>query len=199
MFELPRLEYEYSALEPYIDEQTMRIHYTKHHQAYTDNFNKAIQGTNLENKDAEDIIKELNKVPENIRTAVRNNGGGYVNHMLFWQILKKDIKLKGEIEREITKKFGSFDKFKEEFSNAAMTQFGSGWAWLVINKSQLEIMKTSNQDNPLTEGKIPVLCLDVWEHSFYLKWKNEKNKYIEAWWNVVNWDKVEELYKKATK
>src|SRR3989344_9263696 len=125
MIELPKIEYGYNALEPYIDEQTMRIHHTKHHQAYTDNFNKAIQNTNLEGKKAEEIIKELNKVPESIRTVVRNNGGGYVNHALFWQILKKDVKIDGEIEKAIIKKFGSFDKFKEEFSNAAMTQFGS--------------------------------------------------------------------------
>jgi len=194
MIELPKIEYGYNALEPYIDEQTMRIHHTKHHQAYTDNFNKAIENTNLKNKKPEEIIMNLNLVPENIRTAVRNNGGGYVNHKLFWQILKKDVKIKGEILEALNAKFGSFDKFKEEFSNAAMTQFGSGWAWLVVNKGNLEIMKTSNQDSPLTEGKTPILCIDVWEHSFYLKWQYQKNKYIESWWNVVNWDKVNELY-----
>ena len=194
MVKLPQLEYEYNALEPYIDEQTMRIHHSKHHQAYTDNFNKAIEGTDLSNKEAEDIIKNLNKVPENIRNAVRNNGGGYVNHKLFWQILKKDVKIKGEIEKAILKKFGSFDKFKEEFSNAAMTQFGSGWAWLVVNKSQLEIVKTSNQDSPLTEGKIPILCIDVWEHSFYLHYQNRRAEYVQIFFNVINWDKVNKLY-----
>jgi len=194
MVKLPQLEYEYNALEPYIDEQTMRIHHSKHHQAYTDNFNKAIEGTDLSNKEAEDIIKNLNKVPENIRNAVRNNGGGYVNHKLFWQILKKDVKIKGEIEKAILKKFGSFDKFKEEFSNAAMTQFGSGWAWLVVNKSQLEIVKTSNQDSPLTEGKIPILCIDVWEHSYYLHYQNRRAEYIQNFFNVINWDKVNKLY-----
>ena len=194
MVKLPQLEYEYNALEPYIDEQTMRIHHSKHHQAYTDNFNKAIEGTDLSNKEAEDIIKNLNKVPENIRNAVRNNGGGYVNHKLFWQILKKDVKIKGEIEKAILKKFGSFDKFKEEFSNAAMTQFGSGWAWLVVNKSQLEIVKTSNQDSPLTEGKIPILCIDVWEHSYYLHYQNRRAEYIKNFFNVINWDKVNKLY-----
>ena len=194
MVKLPQLEYEYNALEPYIDEQTMRIHHSKHHQAYTDNFNKAIEGTDLSNKEAEDIIKNLNKVPENIRNAVRNNGGGYVNHKLFWQILKKDVKIKGEIEKAILKKFGSFDKFKEEFSNAAMTQFGSGWAWLVVNKNQLEIVKTSNQDSPLTEGKIPILCIDVWEHSYYLHYQNRRAEYIQNFFNVINWDKVNKLY-----
>ena len=194
MVKLPQLEYEYNALEPYIDEQTMKIHHSKHHQAYTDNFNKAIEGTDLSNKEAEDIIKNLNKVPENTRNAVRNNGGGYVNHKLFWQILKKDVKIKGEIEKAILKKFGSFDKFKEEFSNAAMTQFGSGWAWLVVNKSQLEIVKTSNQDSPLTEGKIPILCIDVWEHSYYLHYQNRRAEYIQNFFNVINWDKVNKLY-----
>ena len=194
MIELPKIEYGYNALEPYIDEQTMRIHHTKHHQAYTDNFNKAIENTNLKNKKPEEIIMNLNLVPENIRTAVRNNGGGYVNHKLFWQILKKDVKIKGEIEKAILKKFGSFDKFKEEFSNAAMTQFGSGWAWLVVNKSQLEIVKTSNQDSPLTEGKIPILCIDVWEHSYYLHYQNRRAEYIQNFFNVINWDKVNKLY-----
>src|SRR3989344_1657286 len=194
MVKLPQLEYEYNALEPYIDEQTMRIHHSKHHQAYTDNFNKAIEGTDLSNKEAEDIIKNLNKVPENIRNAVRNNGGGYVNHKLFWQILKKDVKIKREIEKAILKKFGSFEKFKEEFSNAAMTQFGSGWAWLVVNKSQLEIVKTSNQDSPLTEGKIPILCIDVWEHSYYLHYQNRRAEYVQNFFNVINWDMVNNLY-----
>ena len=194
MIELPKIEYGYNALEPYIDEQTMRIHHTKHHQAYTDNFNKAIENTNLKNKKPEEIIMNLNLVPENIRTAVRNNGGGYVNHKLFWQILKKDVKIKGEILKAINEKFSSFDKFKEEFSNAAMTQFGSGWAWLVMNKGSLEIMKTSNQDSPLTEGKNPILCIDVWEHAYYLKYQNKRVEYVQNFFNVINWDKVNELY-----
>jgi Fe-Mn family superoxide dismutase len=194
MIKLPQLNYEYDALEPYIDGQTMRIHHSKHHQAYTDNFNKAITGTNLENKEPEEIIKGLNQVPENIRTAVRNNGGGYINHNLFWQILKKDVEVKGEILEVINTKFGSFDKFKEEFSNIAMTQFGSGWAWLVMNKGQLEIVKTSNQDSPLTEDKTPILCLDVWEHSYYLLYQNRRAEYVQNFFNVINWDKVNELY-----
>jgi len=197
MIKLPQLEYEYNALEPYIDEQTMRIHHSKHHQAYTDNFNKAIENTDLKDKEPEDIIKNLNKVPESIRTAVRNHGGGYVNHKLFWQILKKDVKIKGEIEKAILKKFGSFDKFKEEFSNAAMTQFGSGWAWLVVNKGQLEIVKTPNQDSPLTDGKTPILCIDIWEHSYYLLYKQNRAEYIKNFFNVINWDRVNELYLKA--
>ena len=197
MIKLPQLEYEYNALEPYIDEQTMRIHHSKHHQAYTDNFNKAIENTDLKDKEPEDIIKNLNKVPESIRTAVRNHGGGYVNHKLFWQILKKDVKIKGEIEKAILKKFGSFDKFKEEFSNAAMTQFGSGWAWLIVNKGQLEIVKTPNQDSPLTDGKTPILCIDIWEHSYYLLYKQNRAEYIKNFFNVINWDRVNELYLKA--
>ena len=196
MAELPKLGYEYNALEPYIDEQTMRIHHSKHHQAYTDNFNKAVQGTSLEKKDPEEIIKNLSSVPENIKAAVRNNGGGYVNHKLFWQVLKKDVKIKGEIEKAILKKFGSFDKFKEEFSNAAMTQFGSGWAWLVLNKENLEIMKTANQDSPLTEGKIPILCLDVWEHAYYLLYNQRRKDYVDNFFNVINWTKVNELFLK---
>jgi len=196
MAELPKLGYEYNALEPYIDEQTMRIHHSKHHQAYTDNFNKAVQRTSLEKKDPEEIIKNLSSVPENIKAAVRNNGGGYVNHKLFWQVLKKDVKIKGEIEKAILKKFGSFDKFKEEFSNAAMTQFGSGWAWLVLNKENLEIMKTANQDSPLTEGKIPILCLDVWEHAYYLLYNQRRKDYVDNFFNVINWTKVNELFLK---
>ena len=196
MAELPKLGYEYNALEPYIDEQTMRIHHSKHHQAYTDNFNKAVQRTSLEKKDPEEIIKNISSVPENIRAAVRNNGGGYINHKLFWQILKKDVKIKGEIEKAILKKFGSFDKFKEEFSNAAMTQFGSGWAWLVLNKENLEIMKTANQDSPLTEGKIPILCLDVWEHAYYLLYNQRRKDYVDNFFNVINWTKVNELFLK---
>ena len=194
MFELPKLNYEYNALEPYIDEETMKIHHTKHHQAYTDNFNKAIGGTD---KSAEEIIAGLNEVPEDKRVAVRNNGGGYVNHKLFFSILKKDVECDGKIMNEINKEFGSFDKFKEEFSNAALTQFGSGWAWLVVSRGKLEIIKTGNQDSPLTEGKKPILGIDVWEHAYYLKYKNKRAEYVENFFKVINWGRVNELYLKS--
>ncbi|MBU0530313.1 MAG: superoxide dismutase [Candidatus Aenigmatarchaeota archaeon] len=197
-FELPQLGYAYDALEPHIDKETMTIHHTKHHQAYTDKFNAALEGhDNLKQMSAEEIITKLNSVPEEVRSAVRNNGGGYLNHSFFWPLLKKDVEFKGEIADAITTKFGSFDKFKEEFTNAAATQFGSGWAWLVLSNGELEIMKTSNQDSPLTEGKTPLLCIDVWEHSYYIKYKNDRPAYIKAFWNVVNWDQVNEHFVKA--
>jgi len=197
-FELPELGYAYDALEPYIDARTMEIHHSKHHQAYTNNFNKALEGNEeLSKKEAEEIIKNLNSFPESIRAAVRNNGGGYVNHNFFWTLLKKDVELKGKIKEEIDKTFGNFDKFKEEFSKAAATRFGSGWAWLVWNNGKLEIMSTANQDSPLSEGKTLLLCLDVWEHSYYLKYQNKRNEYIEAFFNVINWDKINEYFEKV--
>ncbi|MBS3143695.1 superoxide dismutase [Candidatus Woesearchaeota archaeon] len=191
MFELPKLNYKYNALEPYIDEETMRIHHSKHHQAYTDNFNKAIGETE---ESAEDIIADIDEISEDKRTAVRNNGGGYINHKLFFSLLKKDVECRGEILRAINKKFGSFDKFKEEFGNAAKTQFGSGWAWLVVDEGELKIVKTSNQDSPLSDGKKPILCIDVWEHSYYLKYQNRRPEYIENFFHVINWNKVNELF-----
>jgi|SRR3989344_2524113 len=191
MFELPKLNYKYNALEPYIDEETMRIHHSKHHQAYTDNFNKAIGETE---ESAEDIIADIDEISEDKRTAVRNNGGGYINHKLFFSLLKKDVECRGEILRAINKKFGSFDKFKEEFGNAAKTQFGSGWAWLVVDEGELKIVKTSNQDSPLSDGRKPILCIDVWEHSYYLKYQNRRPEYIENFFHVINWNKVNELF-----
>lgn len=196
MIELPKLKYEYNALEPYMDEETIRIHHSKHHQTYTNNINKIIENTNLKDKKPEDIIKNLNEVSEDIRTAVRNNGGGYTNHKFFWTILKKDTEFKGEIAEAIKEKFESYEKFKEELSNAALTQFGSGWAWLVINNNKLEIVKTSNQDSPLTDGKTPILCIDVWEHAYYLKYNNRRAEYVENFFNIINWNKVNELYLK---
>ena len=190
MFELPKLNYKYNALEPYIDEETMRIHHSKHHQAYTDNFNKAIGETE---ESAEDIIADIDEISEDKRTAVRNNGGGYINHKLFFSLLKKDVECRGEILRAINKKFGSFDKFKEEFGNAAKTQFGSGWAWLVVDEGELKIVKTSNQDSPLSDGRKPILCIDVWEHSYYLKYQNRRSEYVENFFHVINWNKVNEL------
>lgn len=196
--ELPKLEYNYDALEPFIDARTMEIHHSKHHKAYVDNLNKALENNQeLQDKSAEELIKELDQIPENIRTAVRNNGGGHVNHTFFWKILKKDIEPKGEIIEAIKKKFGSFEAFKEEFINAAMTRFGSGWAWLVLNNNELEVINTPNQDSPLTQGKTPLLTIDVWEHAYYLNYQNKRKEYLEAFFNIINWEKVNENYKKA--
>ncbi len=199
---LPELPYDYNALEPYIDEQTMRIHHTKHHQTYIDKLNIALEGhTELQAKTAEDLIKNLNVVPEAIRTAVRNHGGGHANHSFFWPIMKNDKQVaEGEISDAINKKFGSFDKFKEMFSNSSATLFGSGWAWLsVASDGSLEIVTTPNQDNPLTQTKIPVLGIDVWEHAYYLKYQNKRADYIAAWFNVINWEKVDEHFRDAMK
>ena len=198
-FELPKLDYEYNALEPYIDEKTMTIHHSKHHQAYCDNFNKALENEGLkefEDMDAEDIIVNINKIPETSRNAIRNHGGGFINHNFFWKIMTPNSggEPKGELFNAITAKFGSFDKFKEQFNNAAMTRFGSGWAWLVLNNGELEIISTANQDSPLSDGKIPLLCIDVWEHAYYLTYQNKRADYINAFWNVVNWKYVEKLY-----
>jgi Fe-Mn family superoxide dismutase len=201
-YELPKLPYPYDALEPHIDAKTMEIHYTKHHQAYIDNVNKAIKGTDLEKKTVEDLISDLNAVPENIRTVVRNNGGGHANHSFFWKIMGPNAggEPKGKLADDIKSTFGSFNDFKEKFAAAGAGRFGSGWAWLVVNNGKLEICSTANQDNPLMgkaiagcEGK-PVLGLDVWEHSYYLKYQNRRPDYIKAWWNVVNWDAVAKNY-----
>lgn len=195
---LPDLPYDYDALEPYIDEQTMKIHHTKHHQAYVDKLNKALENhKDLQNKPAEELIKDLNSIPEEIRTAVRNHGGGHFNHSFWWPMLKKDTEFKGEIAEAINKKFGSLDKFKEEFSKAALTLFGSGWAWLVLNNGELEIVQTPNQDSPLTQGKIPLIALDVWEHAYWKKYINRRNEYVEAFFNVINWEQAEENFKQA--
>jgi Fe-Mn family superoxide dismutase len=199
--ELPKLPYDYSALEPFIDTQTMTIHHAKHHQAYTDKFNAALEGhADLQQKSAEEIIKNLDSVPESIRAAVRNHGGGYVNHAFFWTIMKNDKQSpQDEIAEAISRKFGSFDKFKEQFSASAATLFGSGWAWLVASNDQIEITTTSNQDSPLTVGKIPLLTIDVWEHAYYLKYQNRRPEYIAAFFNVINWEKVNEHFKNAMK
>ena len=195
---LPDLPYEYNALEPYIDEQTMRIHHTKHHQAYIDKLNGAIKGTKFENIDINEVLKKINDVPENIRTIVRNHGGGHSNHSFFWQVMapKAGGEPTGKVGDVITKTFGSFDKFKEEFTNAGLNRFGSGWAWLVLNKGKLEVYSTANQDSPLMEYKVPILGVDVWEHSYYLLYHQRRADYLKAWWNVVNWKKVDELFNK---
>ncbi|GGI40036.1 superoxide dismutase [Mammaliicoccus stepanovicii] len=197
-FELPKLPYAYDALEPHIDKETMEIHHTKHHNTYVTKLNDAIKGTDLESKSIEDIVKNLNSVPDNIRTAVQNNGGGHLNHSLFWELLTPNgSEPSGEIVDAISSTFGSLDKFKEEFAAAAAGRFGSGWAWLVVDNGELAIVSTPNQDNPVSEGKTPVLGLDVWEHAYYLNYQNRRPDYINAFWNVVNWDKVNELYQAA--
>jgi Fe-Mn family superoxide dismutase len=197
-FELPELPYAYDALEPHIDKETMEIHHTKHHNTYVTKLNDAVKGTEWESKDVEDVVKNLNSVPDDIKTAVRNNGGGHYNHSLFWQLLTPDnTELSGDLKDAIEAKFGSVEDFKDQFETAAAGRFGSGWAWLVVNNGELEIVTTPNQDNPVTDGQTPVLGVDVWEHAYYLKYQNKRPEYLKAFWNVVNWDKVSGLYKAA--
>lgn len=199
-YTLPELGYEYGALEPYIDVKTMEIHHDKHHKAYCDKFNAVLEKyPELGKKSAEELIKNINSLPEEIKAGVRNFGGGFINHNFFWGILRKDVRIFGKVKGAIEKNFGSFDKFKEEFSNSAVSLFGSGWTWLVINNGKLEIMNTFNQDSPLSVGKIPILTIDLWEHSYYLKFQNRRADYIKEFWNIVNWNRVEELYNKAIK
>jgi Fe-Mn family superoxide dismutase len=191
-FELPELPYAHDALEPHVDTRTMEIHHGKHHNAYIGNANKALAGTEWENAAVEDVVTRLSDVPENIRQAVRNNAGGHANHSLFWQVMGPGGggAPSGALGDAIDSAFGGFDTFKEGFAKAGVTRFGSGWAWLVKTGSGLEIMSTPNQDSPLTEGKTPLLGLDVWEHAYYLNYQNRRPDYIGAWWNVVNWDEV---------
>ncbi|GIO23125.1 superoxide dismutase SodA [Oceanobacillus sp. J11TS1] len=199
-FELPELPYAYDALEPTIDKETMNIHHTKHHNTYVTKLNDALEGhEDLQNKSVEELVADLDAVPENIRTAVRNNGGGHANHSFFWKLLSPNGggEPSGELAEKINSKFGSLDKFKEEFAAAAAGRFGSGWAWLVLNNGELEITSTPNQDSPLSEGKTPLLGLDVWEHAYYLKYQNKRPEYISAFWNVVNWDQVANNYEAA--
>lgn len=198
-YKLPELPYAYDALEPHIDKETMTIHHTKHHNTYVTNLNKAIEGSALAEKSVDELVADLNAVPEDIRTAGRNNGGGHANHSLFWTLLSPNGggEPTGELAEEIKNTFGSFDQFKEKFAAAAVGRFGSGWAWLVVNNGKLEITSTPNQDSPLSEGKTPVLGLDVWEHAYYLNYQNRRPDYISAFWNVVNWDEVARLYSEA--
>jgi superoxide dismutase, Fe-Mn family len=196
MHELPKLTYAYNALEPFIDEQTMKLHHDKHHQTYVDKLNEAVKGSVVESWKVEKLMTDLAKVPESIRPTVRNHGGGVFNHNFFWTILKKGVSIKGDIAKAIDTEFGSFEKFKEQFKTAALGQFGSGWAWLVLNKGKLEIVKTSNQDCPLSEGKIPLLTIDVWEHAYYLKYQNRRAEYVDNFFNVIDWEKVNDLLKK---
>ena len=199
--EVPALPYSYDALEPYIDEQTMHLHHDKHHAAYVTKLNGAIEKhPELASKSAEELIRNLNSLPEDIRGVVRNNGGGHVNHTMFWQIMgpKKGGNPAGAIADAINKTFGSFDAFKGKFEAAGVNQFGSGWAWLVRTKSgQFEVKSTPNQDNPMMNGEFPVLGNDVWEHAYYLKYQNRRPDYLKAWWNVVNWDEVNKRLSKA--
>jgi Fe-Mn family superoxide dismutase len=200
-FELPPLPYPENALEPHIDARTMSIHHDKHHAAYTNNLNSALEGhPNLAGKRIEALLADLDAVPEAIRTTVRNNGGGYANHNLFWEIMGPNGggEPTGALATAINDAFGSFAAFKEQFAKAATTRFGSGWAWLCVgNNGQLAVTSTPNQDTPLMEGKTPILGLDVWEHAYYLNYQNRRPDYINAWWNVVNWNAVAEKYAAA--
>ncbi len=199
-YELPQLPYAYDALEPHIDKETMNIHHTKHHNAYVTNLNNALAGhDDLLSKSVEELIANLDAVPESARTAVRNNGGGHANHSLFWELLSANGggNPSGALAEAIDAKFGSFDAFKEEFAKAATTRFGSGWAWLSLKNGELELTSTPNQDSPIMEGNTPLLGLDVWEHAYYLNYQNRRPDYIAAFWNVVNWDAVTKRFETA--
>ncbi len=196
--ELPKLPYSYEALEPHIDARTMEIHHTKHHQTYVNNLNAALEKHhNLQTKSVEELIKDLNAIPEDIRTAVRNNGGGHLNHSMFWPMMSSHGggEPKGDLVAAINSAFGDFAGFKDQFSKAATGRFGSGWAWLCVDKSgKLVVNSTPNQDNPISDGIKPIVGLDVWEHAYYLKYQNRRADYIGAWWNVVNWEQVAKNY-----
>ncbi|UUO07560.1 superoxide dismutase [Blastopirellula sp. J2-11] len=199
-YTLPELPYAYDALEPSIDAKTMEIHHTKHHQAYITKVNDAIKGTALESKTIEELVSDLSAVPENVRGAVRNNGGGHANHSLFWTIMKPSGggTPTGALAAAIDAELGGFEKFKEAFSGAAATRFGSGWAWLSVDGGKLLVESTPNQDTPLMEGRTPILGLDVWEHAYYLNYQNRRPDYVSAFFNVINWDEVSKLYAAAT-
>ncbi len=203
--ELPKLSYDYSALEPYIDARTMEIHYSKHHQAYVDKLNAALEKyPALQEKSVEELLKDLNSIPEDIRTAVRNHGGGHFNHSIFWRTMSPPalraskgglMEPSGALADEIDKEFGRFSDFKEKFAAASTGVFGSGWAWLVKNGSgKLAVVSTPNQDSPISQELVPLLGIDVWEHAYYLKYQNRRAEYVDAWWNVVNWQEVERRF-----
>ena len=200
---LPDLPYDYDALEPHIDERTMRIHHTKHHQGYTNKLNNALEGhADLQQKNIDELLRDIDSVPEDIRTAVRNNGGGFANHSLFWTVMSPNGggQPSGALADAINSTFGSFDSFKEEFANAASGRFGSGWAWLVVdNSGDLKLYSKANQDSPYMDDNTPILGIDVWEHAYYLNYQNERGSYVEAWWNVVDWDRVNEYYENAAR
>ncbi|MBX6342167.1 MAG: superoxide dismutase [Thermomicrobiaceae bacterium] len=199
-FELPPLPYPFDALEPHIDARTMEIHHDKHHGTYVANLNAALEGhPDLQQMSIEDLLRNINQVPENIRTAVRNNGGGHANHSMFWVIMSPNGggEPTGELGDAIRQTFGDFGSFKDQFNKAALGRFGSGWAWLVWNNGRLEITSTANQDSPFMDGLFPVMGLDVWEHAYYLKYQNRRADYVNAWWNVVNWDEIDRRYRQA--
>lgn len=195
---LPELPYAYDALEPYFDARTMEIHHTKHHQTYVDKLNAAIKGeASLAEKSPQQLLAALDQVPENIRTAVRNHGGGHFNHSFWWPMLRKDVPARGPVVDAIGKQFGSLDAFRENFSNTAALLFGSGWTWLVLDQGKLGIVATPNQDNPISQGKIPILGIDVWEHAYYLNYQNRRPDYIAAFFNVIDWQRVNDVYSAA--
>jgi len=198
-YEVPPLPYDYAALEPHIDEQTMRLHHDKHHQAYVDKANGALDGTEHDGKPIEEVVANLDALPDDIRGVVRNNGGGHLNHSLFWESMSPDGggEPSGDLASAIGDAFGSFDAFKEQFEAAGVGQFGSGWAWLVVDGGALKVTSSANQDNPVTNGQTPLLGNDVWEHAYYLKYNNRRPEYLKAWWNVVDWSKVAERFAAA--
>ncbi|HEV2462663.1 MAG TPA: superoxide dismutase [Acidobacteriaceae bacterium] len=201
-YELPPLPYDYAALEPHIDAETMKLHHDKHHQAYVNNLNAAIEKhPDLAKHTAEDLLRNLNSVPEDIRTTVRNNGGGHVNHSMFWKIMKHGGggDPTGKIAEQIKKDFGDFAAFKKQFNETTAKQFGSGWGWLIWENGKLAITTTPNQDSPLLHGKFPILGNDVWEHAYYLKYQNKRPDYLAAWWNTINWDEVNKRFDQASK
>jgi Fe-Mn family superoxide dismutase len=197
--ELPPLPYDYQALEPTIDGQTMRIHHDKHHQAYVDNLNKAVEGTEWADRPVEDVVRNLSAIPEQTRAAVRNNGGGHANHSLFWTIMKPNGggDPSGALEAAIGSVFGDPDQLKAQINDAGVKRFGSGWTWLVVSGGALEVTSTPNQDSPLMDGKTPILGIDVWEHAYYLKYQNRRPDYLAAWWDVIDWDEVTRRYEEA--
>ena len=198
-YEVPPLPYDYAALEPHIDEQTMRLHHDKHHQAYVDKANGALEGTEHADKPIAEVIANLDALPDDIRGVVRNNGGGHLNHSLFWESMSPDGggEPSGDLASAIDDAFGSFDAFKEQFEAAGANQFGSGWAWLVLDGGSLKVTSTANQDNPVSSGQTPLVGNDVWEHAYYLTYNNRRPEYLKAWWNVVDWNKVSERYAAA--
>jgi Fe-Mn family superoxide dismutase len=199
-YEVPPLPYDYAALEPHIDEATMKLHHDKHHAAYVTKLNGAVEKhPDLGKRTPEDLLKNLSTVPEDVRTVVRNNGGGHVNHTMFWQIMKPKGggEPTGKIGFQIKKDFGSFEEFKKQFNEKTANQFGSGWGWLIWSQEKLEVVTTPNQDNPLSSGKFPILGNDVWEHAYYLKYQNRRPDYLAAWWNTVNWDEVNKRFETA--
>ena len=199
-YEVPPLPYDYAALEPHVDEQTMRTHHDKHHQAYVDKVNAALEGTDQADQPIEEVIKNLSSLPQDKQGPVRNNGGGHLNHSMFWETMSPDGggEPSGALAEAITSAFGSFEDFKEQFEAAGVGQFGSGWAWLVVDGGSLAVTSTPNQDNPVSEGKTPLLGNDVWEHAYYLKYQNKRPDYLKAWWNTVDWNKVGERYSAAS-